>query len=262
MAGPETRRRVHRATASGLTSEEDYLAAEAPLELRVGGEPAYVTMRTPGADHELIAGLLIAEGVIEPDETWRVSASENVATLDIDTERFSAAWPERSLYASSACGVCGATTVDALAKNISPLGDSRRIPTTVITGLPDELRRNQPMFAQNGAMHAAGLAQRSGELDVVREDVGRHNAVDKVVGWAAGKGWLPLTDSILIVSGRVSFEIAHKAVAAGVPVVVAVSAPTTLAVDLAERFRLTICGFTRGGGFNVYSHPMRLATDN
>lgn len=254
----QTRRTVHRVDASGLAPASDELAAEAPLELRVAGEPVYVTMRTPGNDVELINGLLIAEGVITAEQTDLVTVRENEAHLDMDLAEFKKSWPERSLYASSACGVCGATAVDALAADIEPIGASPLIPIEQVAEAPDRMRRQQPLFDATGAVHAAGMFDSTGELLAVREDVGRHNAVDKLVGWAAAANHLPATDCMLVVSGRVSFEIAHKAARAQVPVVVAVSAPTTLAVDVAERFRLTICGFARAGRFNVYSHPARL----
>jgi FdhD protein len=227
-----------------------------------------VTMRTPGHDLELIAGLLIAEGVIGPGEIDRVSAVDdlelrpdergNVVALDMAAEAFADRWPGRSLYASSACGVCGKTAIVDLATRAVPLRSALSVRPDVIAAIPDRVRQRQPVFDATGGLHAAGLFTASGELLAAREDVGRHNAVDKLIGWAAAAGEVPAGERILAVTGRISFEIAHKAVALGAPILVAVSAPSSLAVDVAERFRLTLCGFVRGAGFNVYSHPWRI----
>lgn len=263
-------RPIHRVSNGVASADRDRLAIEAPLELRVAGEPVLVTMRTPGADLELLAGLLIAEGVIGPTEVGALSEVDgaelepsergNVVELDIDPALFAERWPGRSVYASSACGVCGKTAIADLESRAAPLRSDLMMDAAVVAALPERLRAAQPVFDATGGLHAAGLFDAAGRLLVSREDVGRHNAVDKVIGWAAAAGEVPAVGRALAVSGRVSFEIAQKAVSLGTAIVVAVSAPSSLAVDLAERFRLTLCGFTRGGGFNIYSHPARVAT--
>ena len=225
-------------------------------------------MRTPGHDLELLAGLLIAEGVLAPDEIDRLAAAGdaglletergNVVELDLDPEVFAERWPGRSLYASSACGVCGKTAIADLESRAAPLRSDLMMDAAVIAELPARLRQAQPIFDATGGLHAAGLFDVGGTLLASREDVGRHNAVDKLTGWAAAAGELPASRRALCVSGRISFEIAHKAVTLGAPIIVAVSAPSSLAVDLAERFRLTLCGFARGDTFNIYSHPSRI----
>ena len=247
----------------------DDVVLEAPLELRVAGESVLVTMRTPGNDVELIRGLLFAENAISADEIDRVQAAApktlaaaevgNVVEFDVEPEVFSKRFTERALFSSSACGVCGASAVDALASNLEPVRVNTTVSEQVVAGLTDALRASQPVFDSTGAIHAAGLFDTNGEMLCVREDVGRHNAVDKVIGWALAENRLPASENVLVVSGRVSFEITQKAAAAGIPVVVAVSAPTSLAIDLAERFRICLCGFARAAQFNVYSHAFRVS---
>ncbi len=261
------RRGVNRIGRGNAALRDDDVVVEAPLELRVGGRSVLVTMRTPGNDLELIRGFLWAEQAITVDELSLVRVAEqlsaaeqgNVVDFTIDPERFAERWTQRALFASSACGVCGATAIDSVATRLSPLRGGDAVSATVIGGLVDSLRAAQPVFDVTGAIHAAGLFDSGGGLLCVREDVGRHNAVDKVIGWAAGSGLLPAAELVLVVSGRISFEIAYKAAAAGIPIVVSVSAPTTLAIDVAERCRVCLCGFTREGKFNIYSHPFRVS---
>lgn len=249
----------------------DSLAVEEPLELRVGGEPLQVTMRTPGDDMDLAAGLLVAEGVI--DRTEQLTAMRYCAGRDENGEQtynvldlslaegVDPARLQRRATTTSACGVCGAASLDLIRTATSfPVDDDRVVldPRTLL-GLPDALRTGQKVFDRTGGLHAAGLFTADGELLCLREDVGRHNAVDKVVGWALREGRLPLTGHVLAVSGRASFELVQKAVMAGLPAMVAVSAPSSLAVDLAVESGVTLVGFTRGRTANVYSRPDRLS---
>jgi FdhD protein len=248
----------------------DRLVIEAPLELRLGGQPTIVIMRTPGHDGELARGLLLAEGALDRDPastpelptlpTFReppdLGPDERGNVLDLDLEPGRMAG--RALLSSSSCGVCGKRAIADLELRASPVLSGLTVTAGLVAELPERLRAAQAVFDATGGLHAAAAFDPDGTLLVVREDVGRHNAVDKVVGWALGAGLVPLDHAILCVSGRLSFEIVQKAVVAGFPVVVAVSAPSSLAVDLAERFRLTLCGFTRERRFNVYSHPVRV----
>lgn len=237
---------------------------EAPLELRIAGKPVVVIMRTPGHDHELTRGLLFAEGLIEPDESLAGMSTPSDVPVELhgDILELGIPAPEkqvaRSLISSSSCGVCGKTAVADLARPLQSSSSGLQVPAAIIAGMPDRLRAAQTVFEATGGLHAAGAFDSSGQLLAVREDVGRHNAVDKLVGWALAQGRVPCAGVILCVSGRLSFEIVQKATAAGFPIVVAVSAPSSLAVDLAERYRITLCGFTRGARFNVYSHSSRV----
>lgn len=263
---------VLRYAGGAFTPLDDQLAAEEPLEIRlVHGQQEHslgVTMRTPGADRDLVRGWLYAEGavrgagdVLELSEwregelgnpnVWRVRLRSGLAAL----ERLS-----RQTFTSSACGVCGAGSLERLAVRARPAVWSRPpLPPELVCGLPGQLRAGQPLFELTGGLHAAGLFTPGGECLAVREDVGRHNAVDKLIGWALARGRLPLSDHILAVSSRAGFEIVQKAALAGVPVVCAVSAPTSLAVQVAESLGLTLLGFVRGERFNVYSGAERLA---
>lgn len=243
--------------------DRDQLVVEAPLELRHGGEPWMVIMRTPGHDAELARGLLFAEGVIGRDEPLALTEPAelepgergNVLELVLPVPGSLA---RRSMPSSSSCGVCGKRAIADLTLRAPAIGAGIAVRAGVIAGLPERLRSAQDAFDATGALHAAAAFDEHGTLVAIREDVGRHNAVDKLVGWALGAGKVPMTETILCVSGRLSFEIVQKAVIAGASIVVAVSAPSSLAVDLGERFRVTLCGFTRGGRFNVYSHPSRV----
>ena len=242
--------------APGGSVETDRLAVEEPLELRVRGVPVAVTMRTPGHDEELALGFCLSEGIRA--RSARVPADLPANTVDVDADDFDVSRVQRSFYTSSSCGVCGKGALAAVAVEAARVESDLRIPTSLAASLPDRLRQAQPAFAQTGGLHATGLFDREGAPLCVREDVGRHNAMDKVVGWAHGAGMLPLADKILCVSGRLSFELVQKAAVAGCPLLVAVGAPSTLAVELARDRGITLCGFVRGGGLNVYSEPWRL----
>jgi len=246
----------------------DTLAAEEPLEIRVRGRSVAVTMRTPGHDAELAAGFLLTEGVIRRAED--VLDIAPCAATDADSHGnvlnvFLAPSVEvdfasltRHVFASSSCGVCGKASIEAVQLQFPALKDRFKVSARVLAGLPDRLRAAQAVFEQTGGLHAAGLFDAKGALRVAREDVGRHNAVDKVIGHALLAGWLPLSRHILLVSGRASFEIMQKALAAGIPVVAAISAPSSLAVEFARASGQTLAGFLRGGTMNVYSHPERV----
>jgi FdhD protein len=237
--------------------ERDEIAVEEPLEIRVGGQPIAVTMRTPGHDEELALGFLRSEGIAAVSARPAADLAANVIDVEVegevDFEHLS-----RNFYTSSSCGVCGKGALEAVAVEAPRVESELVVPGELVAVLPDRLREAQPTFAATGGLHATGLFDSSGELLVVREDVGRHNAMDKVVGWAFGKEFLPLSDKMLCVSGRLSFELVQKAAVAGCPVVVAVGAPSTLAVDLARDRGVTLCGFVRGGRVNVYSEPQRI----
>jgi len=238
-------------------TEPDEIAVEEPLEIRVGGHPIAVTMRTPGHDEELALGFLRSEGIAAVSAHPTADFAANVIDVevdgDVDLDRLS-----RNFYTSSSCGVCGKGALEAVAVEAPRVESELVVSSELVAVLPDRLREAQPAFAATGGLHATGLFSSEGELLVVREDVGRHNALDKVVGWAFGEGLLPLSDNVLCVSGRLSFELVQKAAVAGCPVVVAVGAPSTLAVDLARDRGVTLCGFVRGGRINVYSEPPRI----
>lgn len=277
-----TRRPVVRVTVDGTgaharPARPDTLAVEEPLELRLaagGGdaEPFTVTMRTPGHDLDLALGFLVAEGVVRsaadvvgarhcPDAARDADGrpTHNVVEVVLAPGVAPPA-AARSRAVSSACGVCGTESVDAVraVSGFDVAADDVRPAPSVVAGLPDRLRAAQRVFATTGGLHAAGLFTASGDLLCVREDVGRHNAVDKVVGWALGEGRVPLAGHLLQVSGRASFELVQKSWLAGCPVLAAVSAPSSLAVALADEAGMTLVGFSRGGSFNVYTRPDRL----
>jgi FdhD protein len=237
--------------------ERDEIAVEEPLEIRVDGRPIAVTMRTPGHDEELALGFLRSEGIAAVSAHPTVDLAANVIDVEVeghvDFDRLA-----RNFYTSSSCGVCGKGALEAVAVEAPRVESELVVPAELVAVLPDRLREAQPTFAATGGLHATGLFSSEGELLVVREDVGRHNAMDKVVGWAFGEGLLPLSDTVLCVSGRLSFELVQKAAVAGCPVVAAVGAPSTLAVDLARDRGVTLCGFVRGGRVNVYSEPQRI----
>lgn len=271
MARITTRRRAIVVRADGsATPRRETLAGEEPLEIRVNGRPLAVTMRTPGADFDLVAGNLVSEGflgradelahmrycggaIVDGTNTYNVI---DAAVLGLDP----ASIAERRVVTTSACGVCGTTSIDEVRRQ-SRFGahdPELRIPADVLLALPDRLREAQALFESTGGMHAAGLFDAAGELLCVREDVGRHNAVDKVVGWALQQGALPLRSHVLQVSGRASFELVQKCHLAGIPVLAAVSAPSSLAVDLAEEVGITLAGFSRGDRVTLYAHPERV----
>jgi FdhD protein len=250
----------------------DTLVVEEPLEIRVGGRPLAVTMRTPGADMDLAAGFLVSEGVVT--ETGQVLAQRYCAgagddgantynVLDVELDP-SVPPPdpsvERAFYTSSSCGLCGKASLDAVRSTARwPVADDPvRVAADLLVSLPERLQQAQPVFDRTGGLHAAGLFTADGTLLCLREDVGRHNAVDKVVGWALREDLLPLRGTVLLVSGRASFELVQKAWMAGVPVLAAVSAPSSLAVDLAVEAGMTLVGFLRDPRMNVYSRPERV----
>ncbi len=275
MSRMTMRRRIERVRVGAgeeiaTSRREDRLAVEEPLEIRVGGEQFAVTMRTPGDDFDLVAGFLLSEGVlgIGAPAAMRFCAGEpgqentyNVidATLGPDAAA-DALRDTRRVLATSACGLCGIPSLDAVTKasRFDVADDPLRIDLGVLLSLPDRLRDRQRLFDDTGGVHAAGLFTSDGELLCLREDVGRHNAVDKVVGWAVREGRLPLSGTVLQVSGRASFELVQKARLAGIPMLAAVSAPSTAAVEQADAAGLTLAGFSRGTGINLYTRPDRV----
>ena len=240
----------------GGRSERDQVAVEEPLEIRIGGRPVAVTMRTPGHDEELALGFCLSEG-LQP-RAARVPDDLAANTVDVDAPRFDPARLQRSFYTSSSCGICGKGALEAVAVDSPRVESQLHVPLALVASLPELLREAQGAFAATGGLHATGLFSAEGELLCAREDVGRHNAMDKVIGWAFGAGRLPLADALLCVSGRLSFELVQKAAVAGCPVLVAVGAPSSLAVSLAHDRGITLCGFVRGGAANVYTEAWRI----
>ncbi len=236
---------------------QDIVAVEEPLEIRIGGMPVAVTMRTPGHDEELALGFALSEG-LRP-EGARLPDDLAANTVELDAPGFDPARLARSFYTTSSCGVCGKGALEAVSVEAPRVESRLTVPAELLSRLPEVLRGAQPAFEATGGLHATGLFDGGGELLCVREDVGRHNAMDKVVGWAFREGLLPLAGSILCVSGRLSFELVQKAAVAGCPFLVAVGAPSSLAVELARDRGVTLCGFVRGGRMNVYSEPWRVA---
>ena len=234
----------------------DEIAVEEPLEIRVNGRAVAVTMRTPGHDEELALGFLLSEGI----SPVRAALPDDLArnTVDVEAESFDFERLSRNFYTSSSCGVCGKGALEAVAVEAARVESDLVVPAEVVAELPLRLREAQPTFAATGGLHATGLCSPEGELLAVREDVGRHNAMDKVIGWAFGRRLLPLSEQMLCVSGRLSFELVQKAAVAGCPVLVAVGAPSSLAVELARDRGVTLCGFVRGGRINVYSEAQRI----
>jgi FdhD protein len=265
MTGRTARRRVLRVRVApaGEDARADLLAVEEPLEIRVGGEPLAVTMRTPGDDIDLAAGFLASEGVIaSPSDVTSIKmCDDNVADVTLGAGvTLPGTGLRRNFLTSSACGVCGKDSIAAIRVRASydVSADPVRVSPAILAGLPDRLRDAQRVFARTGGLHAAGLFTADGRLLALREDVGRHNAVDKIVGWALREERLPLAGSVLLVSGRASFELAQKALVAGIPVLAAVSAPSSLAAELAEESGMTLIGFLRGASMNVYTGAGRL----
>jgi FdhD protein len=250
-----------------IRTADDCLAAEEPLEIRVSGKPVTVTMRTPGHDKELAAGLLLTEGLIEDrNQIAAIRQAEvlhgpggNLVEVDLAPGAHAPRPSQRNLFAASGCGLCGKASIQEIRRHglQRPL-NSLSVTPEVLCNLPDRLREGQTIFGRTGGLHAAALFSGAGDLLEVREDIGRHNAVDKVIGWALLSGLVPLSNCVMMVSGRGGFEIAQKALAAGVPVLASVSAPSSLAVRLAREFDLTLIGFLRGRRFVVYSSPERL----
>jgi FdhD protein len=247
----------------------DSVVVEEPLEIRIHGEALTVTMRTPGADLALAAGLLLSEGIVrDPDEIISIahcsdpeSEANNVVNVFLSTnyDALDSRWSRR-FASTSSCGLCGKTSLDAVRSlSFPPASPHIKVSPTVVSGLPDAMRAAQRTFQRTGGLHAAGLFDASGELLGLHEDVGRHNAVDKLLGGEFLAGRTPLHDRILLVSGRTSFEIVQKAAAAGIPILCAVSAPSSLAIELAAAQNITLVGFLRGQSMNVYSVPNRIA---
>lgn len=276
MGRVTSRYRVVRMVDGVASARPDSLAAEEPLEVRVSGRPLAVTMRTPGNDFDLARGFLLSEGVVAAGSDIAAirycagatddgsGVSQNTYNvLDVvlaDGVPMPDASAERNFYMTSSCGVCGKASLEAV-RTISRWcvdRDPLRLNAATVATLPDKLRAAQRVFDRTGGLHAAALFDGAGDLWCVREDVGRHNAVDKVIGWALEQGRLPLTGTTLMVSGRASFELVQKAVMAGIPALAAVSAPSSLAVDLAREMGLTLIGFLRGASMNVYSGAERI----
>src|SRR5437773_11883256 len=239
-------------------AERDVVAVEEPLEIRIGGRPVAVTMRTPGHDEELALGFCLSEG-LQPHAA-HVPDDLAANTVDVDTPEFDPARLQRSFYTSSSCGVCGKGALEAVAVDSPRVESQLRAPLALVASLPDRLRVAQAAFAATGGLHATGLFSAEGELLCAREDVGRHNAMDKVIGRAFLDGLLPLDEHVLCVSGRLSFELVQKAAVAGCPILVAVGAPSSLAVELGRDRGLTLCGFARASRLNVYTEPWRVLT--
>jgi FdhD protein len=281
VSGRTTRRRVLRITLrdesqpAAASSRADLLATEEPLGIRVHGTALTMTMRTPGDDIELAAGFLVSEAIVRsPADIAAMKVCDGTTCGHTDHDGLGnivdmalapgVSLPDsarRSFLTTSACGVCGKASIQDICvlPQAAVAGDPARVAPDVLAGLPDRLRAAQRVFAGTGGLHAAGLFTVDGELLAVREDIGRHNAVDKIVGWALLSGRLPLTGCVLLVSGRASFELVQKAVLAGIPVLAAVSAPSSLAADLAEEAGLTLIGFLRGPSMNVYTGAHRVA---
>jgi FdhD protein len=263
--------RVQAVDGDVATERPDRLVTEEPLEIRVASpgrptEPLAVTMRTPGHDFDLAAGYLVTEGIAPAGAVASVSyclegvdeQRYNVVTVAL---RHAVTLPERRFAVNASCGLCGAATLDAALRDVAPVAPGPTVARSVLVELPARLRGEQALFDATGGLHAAGLFDATGRVLVVREDVGRHNAVDRVVGHLARNGGLPARDSILAVSGRVSYELVQKAAVAGIPMLCAVSAPSSLAVDAARRTGQTVVGFLRGGRFNVYTGAERVAVE-
>lgn len=276
MGRVTARRKVLRIRDGVVDQRPDTLAAEEPMEIRVGGRALTITMRTPGDDFDLAVGFLVSEGVVraasdvvaarycagatdDGSNTYNVvdvALDPSLPPLDVSLER--------NFYTTSSCGLCGKASLDAVrtASTWSVADDPLRLEPGLLAALPERLREAQRVFDRTGGLHAAALFSATGELVVVREDVGRHNAVDKVVGHAVRNGMLPLREAILMVSGRASFELVQKAVMAGIPALAAVSAPSSLAADLAEENGMTLVGFLRGASMNVYAGAGRILLDD
>jgi len=252
----------------GRPADRDLVVAEEPLEIRIAGESLMVTMRTPGDDLDLAAGLLFTEGVISSfDEVASLTHGGPSAGRDRDNvvdvtvargRKLDVSGARRVLRATAACGLCGKESIAAVRRRIPALADPTTVPLDVVLALPEAIRAAQPVFSDTGGLHAVGLFTPAGEPLLVREDVGRHNAVDKVIGARLRDGFPSLEGAVMLLSGRAGFELVQKAAVARVPIVCSVSAPSALAIDLAEEVGMTLVGFVRGGSANVYTHPRRI----
>jgi FdhD protein len=257
-APPYSTARVEVVRLPGGGAQADVVAVEDPLEIRINGQPVAVTMRTPGHDEELALGFCISEGLHPAAARLPDDLAAN--TVEVDAPGFDPERLARSFYTSSSCGVCGKGALEAVAVEAPPVESDLRVPAEVVATLPDGLREAQAAFSVTGGLHATGLFTAGGDLLCLREDVGRHNAMDKVIGWAFREQRLPLGEQALCVSGRLSFELVQKAAVAGCPVLVAVGAPSSLAVELAADRGITLCGFVREGRVNVYTEPWRIVS--
>jgi FdhD protein len=253
-------------TAGNASDVSDVTAREEPLEIRVEGRSVAVVMRTPGHDEELAAGFLVSEGVVQrPRDILEVSQCPSTNNkhgniVDVLLGGAVVNWDSltRHVFSASSCGLCGKTSIESVFQQFPTVKGDWQVSPKLIASLPDKLRAAQETFAKTGGLHASGLFDLDGNLIVLREDVGRHNALDKILGYALQRGLLPLDNHILLVSGRVSFEIIQKALAGGIPLVAAISAPSSLAVDFAQEAGQTLIGFLRGDTMNVYTHPQRV----
>ncbi len=274
-AGTVTRTRLTAVElGDGRRRTADALATEEPMEIRVDSpgmeqRRVAVTMRTPGHDFELAAGFLLTEGIVAAQgdvshvrycDVPREEQQYNVVTVDL-RRPYDPELLQRNFYTTSSCGVCGKASLDSISVRCAPVAEGPEVAESVVVALPDRLREAQRVFDRTGGLHAAGLFDTAGTLLELREDVGRHNAVDKLAGRALLAGELPLSERVLMVSGRLSFEIVQKAAVAGIPIVCAVSAPSSLAVDAGRRFGMTLVGFLRGSRFNIYTHPERITAE-
>ena len=260
-------RQVRRATIARWNGDSaahvsDEVAAEEPLEIRIGDEPVSVTMRTPGHDVELVAGLLLTEGLIEPGLRPILRQDHpNIVNVALSAVNDSSKIEHirRASVMSSSCGLCGKSSIESVHQHFAPVHDEGTISRTMLADMLRTFETAQPVFARTGGVHAAAIFDNTGQMVVAREDIGRHNAVDKVIGHALLRGMLPLTGHVLLVSGRASFEIVQKALGARIPIIGAVSAPSSLAVELATSGGQTLIGFLREGRCNVYSHGERVS---
>ena len=272
MGRVTARRKASHVTTEGSVSRPETLAVEEPLEIRLNGTALTVTMRTPGSDVELAQGFLLTEGVVgHRDDIARIeycrgAGEDGTNTYNVLDVTLAPGVPmpsldvTRNFYTTSSCGVCGKASIDAIRtiSRHSPGDDPSIVAADTLTAMPDQLRGAQKVFASTGGLHGAALFDANGTMLVVREDIGRHNAVDKTIGWALENDRIPLTGMVLLVSGRASFELTQKAVMAGIPLLAAVSAPSSLAVDLASQAGLTLVAFLRGESMNVYTRPDRI----
>ena len=253
---------IHKIDADSDTPEQDLVAVEEPLQIRLGDRDFAITMRTPGQDRELAAGFLFTEGVINDPKQIRSITTDDRGAVTVElAPGVEVDFAARNFYVTSSCGVCGKASIDSLKASHcpSPPRGVPQIQSSLIPQLPEKLRQSQPVFSHTGGLHGAGLFNASGELLAVREDVGRHNAVDKLIGAMFLEGKTPLHEDILMLSGRISFELVQKALMAGIPIVAAVGAPSSLAIETALHFGMTLIGFLRGQRYNVYSGHERLA---
>jgi FdhD protein len=255
---PYTSAGVEVVRLPGGAVERDQAAVEEPLEIRINGEPVAVTMRTPGHDEELALGFCLTEGLAPRTAAAPPDLAAN--TIEVEAPAFDPGRVHRNFYTSSSCGVCGKGALEAVAVEAPRVTSELRVTAALASTLPERLRGAQATFAHTGGLHATGLFGPEGALLCVREDVGRHNAMDKVIGWAHREERLPLADALLCVSGRLSFELVQKAAVAGCPILVAVGAPSSLAVELAADRGITLCGFVREGRMNLYTEPWRIVS--